>query len=259
MLGFEWMSVQEVVDYFQRRWPVIVDLFASAVSQLLPVYFSAVNDSVPGDRCDDASLGQLSSLHFLPFTLIRQVLNKLHLSSGAEMTTFWYQKECYLDLLSRPCDRPFCGPSTKEGSTCTISLPSVSSESPYASASYLEIILHFACHLGFIIGVACQLAYFMRKCFWWIYQHQRSAYHRGCAMKGHLVSRPSLQKVANFLLYLRRDWKMFVPCNKGYRSMLCFIFNPQAAGAYFTLAYGAGVFSNTVNHSKSVKNDFTVK
>ena len=38
------------------------------------------------------------------------------------------------------------------------------------------------------------------------------------------------------------------------------MFNPQAAGGLFhTLACGAGVFSDTVNHSKSVRNDFTVK
>ena len=34
---------------------------------------------------------------------------------------------------------------------------------------------------------------------------------------------------------------------------------PEAGGLFQTLGCGAGVFSDTVNHSKSVKNDFTVK
>ena len=36
-----------------------------------------------------------------------------------------------------------------------------------------------------------------------------------------------------------------------------YLFNPQAAGPYLThLPVGRGVFSNTVNHSKSVINNF---
>ena len=41
--------------------------------------------------------------------------------------------------------------------------------------------------------------------------------------------------------------------------LYCSNINPQAAGAYFTLACGAGVFNDTINHSKSVGNYFTVK
>ena len=44
VLGSEWTLAQEVVDELVARWPVTVDLFASALNYHLPVYFSPLSD-----------------------------------------------------------------------------------------------------------------------------------------------------------------------------------------------------------------------
>ena len=41
---------------------------------------------------------------------------------------------------------------------------------------------------------------------------------------GHSISRPSIPKIADFLLYLYEDRRLSLSCIKGYRSMLSAVF-----------------------------------
>ena len=77
VLGSKWTLAQDVVDRLRARWPVMVDLFATALNYSLPVYFSSLND--PMIAWTDAFLQEWDSL-------IRQVINKLCSCKGTLLT-----------------------------------------------------------------------------------------------------------------------------------------------------------------------------
>ena len=75
IVGSEWTLVQEVVNDLQRRWLVMVNLFASALNYRLPVYFSPPNDLMAvGTDTFLQSWDNLQACTFPPFSLICQVL-----------------------------------------------------------------------------------------------------------------------------------------------------------------------------------------
>ena len=104
VLGSEWTLDQGVVNDLQAMWPVTVDLFITALNYRLPVYFSPLNDPIATGI--DAFLQVWEGLQayaFLPFALIRQVLNKLRMSKETLLTLiapFWSQKEWFPELPS---------------------------------------------------------------------------------------------------------------------------------------------------------------
>ena len=53
-IGSEWTLHQEVFDFLRKRWPVMVDLFATSLNHRLPVYFALVSD--PRAAVTDAML-----------------------------------------------------------------------------------------------------------------------------------------------------------------------------------------------------------
>ena len=78
VLGAEWTLAQDVVDELQTKWPVMIDLFATALNYRLPVYFLPLNDPMAASM--DAFFQEWDGLQayaFPSFDLIRQVLNKL--------------------------------------------------------------------------------------------------------------------------------------------------------------------------------------
>ena len=81
------------MDELVTRWLATVDLFATALNYRLPVYFSPLSN--PMAASTDAFLQVWDGLQvyaFLPFALIRQVINKLVSSKGAFLTLiapFW--------------------------------------------------------------------------------------------------------------------------------------------------------------------------
>ena len=56
------------------------------------------------------------------------------------------------------------------------------------------------------------------------YQHLWSVYRRWSAEKGHSVSHPPVQKVLDFLLYLREVKMMSISSMKGHHSVLSSVF-----------------------------------
>ena len=60
-------------------------------------------------------------------------------------------------------------------------------------------------HFGFSSSVACQLGFCHRPSTRLKYQSKWNTYRTWCHSQGYSVSRPSIPKVADFLLYLRRS------------------------------------------------------
>ena len=111
-------------------------------------------------------------------------------------------------------------PPTAEGSTQTAPLPSLSPEPPCASADCLSYIERSARSFGFSSAVARQLARCRRVSTRVNYQAKWAVYHAWCIRHGHSVSRPSVLKIASFLLYLCRSFSLSFSSIAYYRSML---------------------------------------
>ena len=148
ILGSEWTLLQDVVEELQKRWLVVIDIFATTCNRRLPTYLSPVND--PVSQGIDAILQFWDNLQVYAISLsalIRQVLDRLWMTSGVEWTIiapFWKQKKWFPDRLDLLIDPP----------VILTGLPSVSSEPFCGSTSYVETIEQLMDHLGFSRGVA---------------------------------------------------------------------------------------------------------
>ena len=117
------------------------------------------------------------------------------------------------------------GPSTAlQGLTPQTTFPSLSSEPPCASHDWVSYSQQTAQHLGFSSAVAQQLAFCCRSSTRVNYQARWSAYRAWCRRQGHSISRPSIAKIADFLLYLRRSLHLSYSSIASYRSMLSAVF-----------------------------------
>ena len=112
-----------------------------------------------------------------------------------------------------------------ERSSQTTSFPPISSSTPNASTSCLETMQRFTRHEGFSSRVARQVSLARRKSTNVIYQHKWSMYRRWCREQGCSISRPSLSKIADFLLFLHHGKGLSVSAIRGYRSMLAAVFH----------------------------------
>ena len=118
VLGSEWTLCQEVVNILIKRWPSTVDLFATSMNYRLPVYFSPLPDQMSAGT--DAFLQKwdhLQAYAFPPFSIIRQVINKIRASQGLELTLiapFWPQKEWFPDLLECLMEPPLRLPERRD-------------------------------------------------------------------------------------------------------------------------------------------------
>ena len=114
--------------------------------------------------------------------------------------------------------------SSAEGSTQTAPLPSLSPEPPRALSDCISYLKRSACSFGFSSAVARQLARCRRASARVNYQAKWSVYRAWCRRHGHSVSRPSVPKIASFLLYLRRSLFLSFSSIASYRSMLSGVF-----------------------------------
>ena len=112
-------------------------------------------------------------------------------------------------------------PATKEGSSQTATLPP---EPVRTSADCLSYIRRSACQASFSDAVASQLTHCRRRSTRVNYQAKWLVYHSWCHRHGHSVSRPTVAKVADFLLYLRRSLSLSYSSIASYRSMLSGVF-----------------------------------
>ena len=104
---------------------------------------------------------------------------------------------------------------------------SASSRSPQASTSCLESLWRFTRAAGFSSGVASQVGLARRASSRTNYQLKWSTFRSWCCKKGHSIARPSVSKVADFLLWLYRCRGLSGSSIMGYGSMLSAVFRFQ--------------------------------
>ena len=141
-------------------------------------------------------------------------------------------------------------PSTLEGSTQTAALTSLPPEPPCASSDCVLYIERSACTFSFSSAVARQLTRCRRSSTRVNYQAKWAVYRVWCARHSHSVSRPTVPKVASFLLFLRRSLALSYSSIASYRSMLsvvvsCFLSSfPTLSFATFSILSGWSVLSS---------------
>ena len=227
VLGSKWTLCPQAVSELLRRWPATIDLFATSLNHRLPVYFSPMYD--PMSAGTDAMLQSWDGLQayaFPPFSILPQVLAKVRVSRGLELTLvapFWPQHH----WVSRPSGTASGDPplhATKEGSSQTTPFPSLPPEPVRASADCLSYLRRSARQAGFSDAVAGQLTHCRHHSTRVNYQAKWVVYHSWCHRHGHSVSRPTVVKVTDFLLYLRRSLSLSYSSIASYRSMLSGVF-----------------------------------
>ena len=118
------------------------------------------------------------------------------------------------------------GPSTApQGLVPATPFPSFSSEPPRASHDWVSYSQRTARHLGFSSAVAHQLAFCRRSSTRMNYQARWLAYRAWCRRQGHSISRPTISKITDFLLYLCHSPHLSYSSITSYRSMLSVVFH----------------------------------
>ena len=195
-------------------------------SQMFNIFFSLPRSQCSGDGCSSSKLEWVTG----------ECLSSLvtHSSSSEEAPVIlWGSADHHSSVLaseavvsgsSRSGGRRSGRSSTVQGPSATASLPSVPSGSVQAVASCLETIKRFTCAGGFSKHVAQQVSLACRPSSRAGYQSKWLVYRQWCRSEGHLISRPSLAKIADFLFWLRRSRQLSISAVMGYRSMLSAVF-----------------------------------
>ena len=98
--------------------------------------------------------------------------------------------------------------------------PSVPPKPPLAGVDWVSHCQRSALHFGFSARVARQLAFSRRSSTSVNYQYKWPTFRAWCHSRGHSVSRPSIPKIADFLLHLQRSLNLSYSSIASYRSML---------------------------------------
>ena len=224
--GSVWTLHMEVFLELRRQWPVMIDLFATSANHRCSIYFLPFRD--PQAMRTNALLqswDHLQAYAFPPWAMIPQVLHKLRSSSGANSDRPLLASEALVPRSAGPSD---CPTGTIASSTRSPQPASLSSSwSPQALSSCLEPLQRFARAAGFSSRVAAQVGLAQRSSSRTNYQLKWSVYRQWCRSVGHSISWPSLPKIADFLLWLRRSRNLSVSSVMGYRSMLATVFRFQ--------------------------------
>ena len=118
------------------------------------------------------------------------------------------------------------GPSAyAEGSSQTSALPSFPSEPPRTRSDWLSYCERSAHHFGFSLRVTHQHIFCRCPSTRMNHQAKWATYRSWCRSHGHSISRPSISKVADFLLYLLRSLHLSYSSVASYRSMLSAVFS----------------------------------
>ena len=229
VLGSEWTLCQEVCRELFRMWPVTIDLFATSLNNRLQVYFCPVVD--PQAAGVDPMLqpwDHLQAYAFPPFGLIPRLLAKVCLSRGrADARGFILASETLVSGLIGNVGGGSSSSAVTSGSAPSAPFSSLPSQPPRSSVDWLSHCERSARTLGFSASVAHQLARSRRSSTRHNYQSKWVTYRNWCHCHGRSVSSPTIPKVADFILYLRRSLHMSYSSIASYHSMLsatfCFI------------------------------------
>ena len=229
-LGSEWALHVDVCLELFCCWPVMVNLFATSLNHRLQVYFSPMVD--PQEAAVDAlilSWDYLQAYAFPPFGLIQRVLSKVRGSYNLELTLvapFWPLQPWFPDLLDLLVEVPVLLLQRRDllrqphfhqyhRSLCALGLTGfrIASDPRATSASLQEWLANLP---------STRLNY----------QSKWSTYRAWCHSRGHSVSHPSVPKIADFLLYLRRSLHLSYSSIASYRSVLSAAFRFVLSAAF---------------------------
>ena len=140
--------------------------------------------------------------------------------SGADSSGSVLAAPALVSQSPRPASGGSGPSSSSSGSAPSAPLPPVSREPPRAGADWVSHCQRSARHFGFSERVARQLAFARRHSTRLNYQSKWSTFCAWCHSLGHSVSRPTVPKIADFLLYLRRSLPLSYSTIASYRFML---------------------------------------
>ena len=180
----------------------------------------------PGVRCASSELGRVSGV------CLSTLVNDTAGSEEAPLI-FWGPQDSHCSILapetvvSGPAG-PGGGRSSQSANVSRSPQPTTlslsSSQDRQAVPSYLETIQQFARSQGFSSRAVKQLGFARRSSSRAVYQSKWLVYRSWWRGKDHSISRPTLPKIADFLLWLYRVRKLSVSAIVGYRSMFSAIF-----------------------------------
>ena len=223
--GSEWTLKWEVFQELNHKWLVMIDLFATSLNHSCSLYFSPF--------CDPSAIGRSSSeLGRVSGVCLSTLFNDTARSEEAPVI-LWGPHDSCCSLLAP--ETVVSGPSGTSGrrsnrstslpqSSQSTAVPLSSSRDRQAVSSCLETIQQFARSQGFFSRVAKQLGFARRSSSRAVYQSKWLVYRGWCRGEGHSISRPTLPKVGDFLLWLHHTRKLSVSAVMGYRSMLSAVF-----------------------------------
>ena len=195
-----------------------LDLFSTNLNHQLTVYFSPVLDTMSAGT--DAMLQSWDGLEvyaFPPFALVHQVLLRLRQSRGVSMTLvapFWPQKIWFPELLDLLVAFPTHWDLLHQ---------------PHFHCLHQNLcvatVQRAARRQGLSSAVARQLVFCRRRSTRLNYQSKWSIYRSWCCCHGRSVSRPSIAKILDFLLFLRRQRSLSYSNISGFGSMLSTVFH----------------------------------
>ena len=220
-LGSEWTLHRDVFRDLRLQWPVMVDLFATSANHRCSVYFSPFRDpQAAGTDAFLQSWDELQAYAFPLWSVIPRVLAKLCASRGTFLTLvapYWPQRPWFPEFLDLAVAPPVVLPSRPD----LLFQP--------LSGLHHPDLLRLRLHAWRLSGdsLVRQVGLARRASSRTNYQLNWSTFRSWCHKKGHLISRPSVSKVADFLLWLHCCRGLSVSSIMGYRSMLSAVFRFQ--------------------------------
>ena len=202
VLCSEWTLCHQAFVELLRRWPATIDLFATAMTHRLPVYFSPMFDPMSRHRCDVTILGRSAGV------CLSSVLASTPVVPGPSGASVGNSSI----------------PSQTERSSQTAPFPSLPPAAVHATVNCVSYLKRSARQSGFSNAVASQLTRCRRRSTCVNYQAKWVVYRSWCHRQGHSVSRPTVAKVADFLLFLRSTLSLSYSSIASYRSMLSGVF-----------------------------------
>ena len=226
VLGSEWTLVQEVVDELIVKWPATVDLFATALNYRLPVYFSPLNDPWQRARTRFSKCGMACRHMRVPLRSHSPGHQQAVVVQGDLSDTHHSVLAAKGMVSGAPESRggSSVAPSFTSRLTQTAPILSPTPEPPRAEPSCVVTIQRFTRHLGLSRRVANQLSLCRGQSSRCLYQHRWECYRSWRGSRGHSISSPTINKIADFLLFLRVEKLISVSAIKGYCSTLVSIF-----------------------------------
>ena len=205
----EWSLNMTVFLSLRRLWPVQIVLFATSANHRCSIYFSPFRD--PRSAGTDAFLQSWDGLQayaFPPVAVIPRVLVKLRASKGTVLTLVtphWAQRPWFSALVQLSLAPPVFLPSRPD----LLRLP----RSRHIYPDLCRLRLHAWRHSSDLPEPLASppLSRSSLRCA--VYQVRWSIYRGWCHSNGHSVSRPTLAKVADFLIgYGTPEALVFPPC-----------------------------------------------